>query len=186
VTLARWTLAAVFLTAAMSKLPDQRRFTFVVLAYRVLPRHLAQLYATALPWTEAVVGMMLLLGVGTRIGAALSGVLLLSFTTAMALNVARGRTNMDCGCLGVRHRQKIGSKVLVRNIVLLLLCVEVVLFAGTYLALDGQLSAAVAHGWPTLAIPAFLIAVVVSTVLLLGLPFVRHAMRHATVLRGSR
>jgi hypothetical protein len=89
---------------------------------------------------------------------------------------------MDCGCLGVRHRQKIGIKVLARNMVLLLLCVEVVLFAGTYLALDGQLSAAIAHGWPALAIPAFLITMVVSSVLLLGLPL----LRHATALRGSR
>lgn len=139
VTLARWLLAGVFLAAAAGKLADRRRFVQVVLAYKVLPQRLARLYAAVVPWIEAIVGLLLLLGLATNVAAVIGGVLLLSFIVAVGLNVARGRTELDCGCFGPGHRQKIGGRLIIRNIALVLLSLQVALFADGYVALDGLL-----------------------------------------------
>lgn len=137
VTLARWVLAAVFLAAAVSKLGDQQRFVQVVLAYNVLPKRLARLFATLVPWIEAVISVLLVVGLATRAAAIVCGLLLASFIVAIGINLARGRTELDCGCFGPTHRQKISGGLVVRNIALVLLSVQVALFADGYFALDG-------------------------------------------------
>lgn len=179
VTVARWILAAIFLASGLSKLPNQRRFVFIVLAYRVLPRHLAYLYAAALPWIEVVVGLMLLLGIATRIGAALAGLLLLSFVLAVMLNIARKRTGLDCGCFGNRHKQRLGGKVLARNGAMLLLSIDVLLFAQPYLALDSQLLVMFSSGQQAAALKGFLGVVLAIAVIALCFPLLKqvNAMR---------
>lgn len=174
-TAARWILGLVFLIAAVRKLPNQRHFIFVVLAYRVLPRRVAYVYASLLPWIEAVVGVMLLLGAATQVGAALGGLLLLSFTAALALNVARGRTGLDCGCFGTGRKQGIGGKVLARNGVLLLLSVQVLAFATPYLAVDGLLAASVQSNWGMPILRSISVIALASAILALSLPLLKQA-----------
>jgi len=138
ITLVRWLLAAIFLTSALGKLRDRRAFVAIILDYRVLPRRLARRFAGALPWIEIVVALMLLAGLGIRIAAALSGLLLFSFILAVGVNLARGRRDLDCGCTGARHRHKISGKIMLRNMLLLLLSLQV--------ALSGQ-DSPVLTGW---------------------------------------
>lgn len=109
--------------AAISKLPRRKQFVFVVIAYRVLPRKLATAYAYFLPGIELVVGLLLLVGIAARATGAVSGVLLASFVGAMALNVLRGRTELDCGCFGSSRQRKISSWAIVENCLLLLLAI---------------------------------------------------------------
>ena len=127
-TTARWVLAFVFLASALGKLRDRRAFAAIVLDYRVLPRPWARAFAVVLPWLEVAAGLMLLAGLGTKIGAALSGVLLLSFTLAVGVNLLRGRKNLDCECAGKHRRQKISGKIVVRNLALSALSFQVVLW----------------------------------------------------------
>ncbi len=139
ITLIRWGLAVMFLASAAGKLLDRDRFIEIVLAYEVLPKRLAVIFAALLPWLEAATGAMLLLGLATKLGAILSGVLLLSFSIAVGINLARGRTELDCGCFGSQQGQKISYKILVRDVALIGLSLQVTLFVDGYFALDGWL-----------------------------------------------
>src|SRR5574341_179059 len=139
-SLVRWLLAFIFLTSAFGKLRDRRAFVSVVLDYQILPTHWARRFATVLPWLEGVAGLMLLIGLGTRIAVGLSGLLLVSFIFAMGLNLLRGRKDLDGGCSGAHQRQKISGKLILRNTILLLLSLQVALWGSGYLALDSWLS----------------------------------------------
>jgi len=139
-TLCRWLLAAVFLTSAGGKLRDRRAFASIVMDYQILPKRWVRPFATVLPWVEGAVALMLLLGMGTKIGAALSGLLLFSFAFAVGLNLLRGRKDLNCGCAGARHKQKISGKILVQNTLLSLLGLPLLGWGGGPFALDGWLS----------------------------------------------
>lgn len=51
-----------------------------------LPEFLGQTYGFALPWVEIISGLLLLIGLYTRIAAVLIGLLLLSFLIAMGID----------------------------------------------------------------------------------------------------
>lgn len=78
VLLARWIVGFTLVAAAVSVMPQRKQFAFVVIAFRVLPRRLAILYAHVLPSVELVQGAFLIIGIGSRTTAALSAVLLAS------------------------------------------------------------------------------------------------------------
>lgn len=111
----RLLLAGVFLFSAQSKLRDVRRFVQIVLAYRILPLSLGRLYGRLLPWLEGALGLWLLLGVAARYASAPAGLLLLSFFAAVALNLLRGRKQLECGCFG--GRETLGPATLARELV---------------------------------------------------------------------
>ena len=136
---ARGLLATIFLASALGKLRDRRAFAAVVLDYRVLPARWARRWAAALPWIESGVGVMLTLGLGTRMAAGLSGVLLLGFIAAVGFNLLRGRRDLDCGCAGARRRRTIDGWVLARNAILLGLSLQVAWWGSPVLALDDWL-----------------------------------------------
>ncbi len=172
--LARLILAAVFLSAGLRKLPDRRHFFFVVLAFRVLPRSLARVYAFSLPWLEVVMGLMLLLGAMSQLAASVGVLLLVSFTTAIGLNVARERTNLDCGCFGSQKRGRIGATILVRNVILLVLAIDVALFASRQFALDGLLPLVISDKSRIMVNDGFIAVVIAGMIAFLGLPLLRH------------
>jgi hypothetical protein len=51
-------------------------------------------------------------------GLAAAGVLFL-YTSAILINLLRGRTDIDCGCAGPARRQTLGAGLVVRNLVLI-------------------------------------------------------------------
>jgi hypothetical protein len=114
-------------------------FVSITLDYQVLPILWARRFAIALPWLELSIGLLLIVGLGTRVAAGLSIMLLLIFVGAIGLNLLRGHRNLDCGCSGARHQQKISGKLLLRNSCLLLLSFQVALWGPGVLALDNQL-----------------------------------------------
>jgi len=137
-TISRSLLVAIFLTSSLPKLRHPRAFTTAVQAYHLLPQPWIRPFAIILPWLELALGLMLLLGWGTRIAALAGSGLLLVFLTAMGINLARGRKDLDCGCSGKKHSQKIGWKTIARNIVLVLFSIPVAVWGGGFLALDNQ------------------------------------------------
>jgi len=124
---ARWALGILFFVAAAEKSRHRRRFVFVVLSYRVLPKTLSRVYGLTLPWLEAGVSLALLLDVAVRLAASLALTLLISFMIAILVNITRKRTELNCGCFGQGHRQRLGEKVVVRNAILILLSLVVIL-----------------------------------------------------------
>jgi uncharacterized membrane protein YphA (DoxX/SURF4 family) len=98
-TLARFGLAAVWLVSGLLKAADPDQTYVAVRAYDVLPDAGVEVVAALLPWVELALGVLLLVGVGTRLVAALSAVLLIVFVAGVIQAWARG-LSIDCGCFG--------------------------------------------------------------------------------------
>ena len=91
-------LAAVFAVAGVAKLRAPDAFAGVVANYRLLPDRLVRPVAWLLPPLEVALALCVLLPVTRVPAAAALCVLLLLFAGAMAVNLRRGRTGIDCGC----------------------------------------------------------------------------------------
>lgn len=141
VVLARWLLAGVLLVSGSGKLLDRQGFVQGVIAYQIMPASLGRAFALGLPYGEIALGLALLIGLWTRPSAILAIALLVTFLTAITVNLARGR-KLDCHCFGTLHQEPIGLPSILRNSVLLLLAADVSVFADGYLALDRWLPGA--------------------------------------------
>lgn len=115
-TLARLGLAAVWLFSGVPKALDPDRTYVAVRAYDVLPSLGVELVAGVLPWLEIALGVLLLLGLGTRAVALASVVLLLVFVAGVAQAWARG-LSIDCGCFGGGGQVEPGRTAYVQEIV---------------------------------------------------------------------
>ncbi len=71
----------------------------VVAAFRLLPEILVRPFAYGLPMMELVLGLLLLVGLGTRIAALLTGLMMIMFLVGIGSAWARG-LSIDCGCFG--------------------------------------------------------------------------------------
>ncbi|HLY53037.1 MAG TPA: MauE/DoxX family redox-associated membrane protein [Steroidobacteraceae bacterium] len=113
--------ALLFASAALHKLRDLAHFREVLYAYRILPAGAVPVAAAAVPAAE--LGMALaLLSALTRAAAALTGVaLLLGYGTAIAVNLARGRRDLACGCGGAQDARPIAPWMVARNLLLSML-----------------------------------------------------------------
>jgi uncharacterized membrane protein YphA (DoxX/SURF4 family) len=98
-TVARLALGAIFVAASIGKLGKVDETVRAVRAYRILPESLVHPVAYALPYLEIAVGVLLIVGLGTRVVAILAGVMLLLFIAAVISAGARG-LKIDCGCFG--------------------------------------------------------------------------------------
>ena len=118
--------ALLFASAALPKLRDPRHFGEVLRAYRVLPEHAVRL-ASLVPFAELAVAAGLLVP-GVRFGAALGGTaMLLVYAAAIAVNLARGRRDLACGCGGPDDARPIAAWMVGRNLLLALLLAVTVL-----------------------------------------------------------
>lgn len=119
-------LAAVFATAAITKLTGLEEFYGVVRNFRLLPDTLSRAVAFVLPPVELAIAAGLLVTPLALPAAAAAAVLLAVFGAAIAINVLRGRTQIDCGCFRDGMKQRISWAVVGRNVVLTALALGVV------------------------------------------------------------
>ncbi|WP_433390651.1 MauE/DoxX family redox-associated membrane protein [Micromonospora sp. KLBMP9576] len=96
---ARLGLAAVWLVAGGSKVGDLAASGRAVNAYQVMPYDLAMAIGAALPFVELALGLLLLLGLATRLSAGVSAALLVVFVVGIVSAWSRGLA-IDCGCFG--------------------------------------------------------------------------------------
>lgn len=97
--LARLVLGGVFLVAGGLKVPTPESLAKATQAYQLLPHDVATYVGYALPIIEVILGLLLIIGLFTRISAAISSLLLVAFIIGIAQAWARGLT-IDCGCFG--------------------------------------------------------------------------------------
>lgn len=97
--LARLGLVAVWFTSGFAKAADPLETVVAVRAYRLLPEGAVRPVAAVLPYLEIALGILLLLGLATRLAAVASAVLLLVFIGGVISAAVRGLT-IDCGCFG--------------------------------------------------------------------------------------
>jgi len=114
-TMLRLGLAWVFGQSAVHKLRDPAAFAGIVRGYRLVPDALAPALAALLGTLEVVLVTSLLVPALAAYGGGLALALLGLYSSAIAVNLARGRRDVDCGCLGPGHRQPLSGALLVRN-----------------------------------------------------------------------
>jgi uncharacterized membrane protein YphA (DoxX/SURF4 family) len=98
-TAARLLLGGVWIVAGWLKLPDPDASVRAVRAYQLLPESIVTPVGYGLPVLEICIGALLIIGLGTRIAAVISGVLLVLFIIGIASAWARG-LQIECGCFG--------------------------------------------------------------------------------------
>jgi hypothetical protein len=59
-----------------------------------------------------------------RLGGCAAAAQLILFAAAIAINLRRGRSSIDCGCFSSRLRQRISAWMVARNLVLALLALS--------------------------------------------------------------
>jgi uncharacterized membrane protein YphA (DoxX/SURF4 family) len=98
-SIARLVIGGVWIAAGALKLPDPAASVRAVRAYRLLPESTVTVVGYGLPVLEICLGLLLVIGLGTRFVASLSVVLFLVYITAISSAWARG-LQIDCGCFG--------------------------------------------------------------------------------------
>ena len=113
------TLALIFLASAMTKAKDLSWFADVLRQYDLVPGSAVWPVAFCVPVTELAAAAGLLYA-PLRIAAATSLIgLLLAFSFAIGINLARGRREIDCGCWGPGAQSGgLSGWLVVRNLVL--------------------------------------------------------------------
>jgi uncharacterized membrane protein YphA (DoxX/SURF4 family) len=109
----------------------------------VLPPPGVAAVAAALPWFELALGLLLLLGVGTRLVGAISAAVFLLFIAGVSQAWARG-LHIDCGCFGgggdVAPDQTSYGTELLRDTGFLVLAAWLIIRPRTLFALDDVLT----------------------------------------------
>ena len=120
----------VFLLAATQKMRHWRVLSGVIANYRLLPRWASAPASALLPPLELTIAILLLSGLAMRWTGAVSIILLALFAIAMAINLKRGRDQIDCGCGQSFLKQSLRWTLVVRNAVLAVLLLPPLLVTG--------------------------------------------------------
>ena len=117
--LARLVLGGVLLYAGLAKVLTPVASARAVQAYQIFPFEVAQYIGYALPIIEIIIGSLLVLGLFTRVNAALGALLMVVFIAGIVSAWSRGLA-IDCGCFGgggevapgeTRYPQKIAENI---------------------------------------------------------------------------
>jgi len=108
-------LAWVWVGSGIEKLRDLPRFRRIFADYRLLPTRLSRAFAPLVAMAELGLAAGLLWPAARP--TALLGVagLLSLYSAAIALNLARGRRDIDCGCAGPQAGATLAGWLLLRN-----------------------------------------------------------------------
>jgi hypothetical protein len=111
----RAALALLFLVAAGHKLRALGRFRATLGEYRLVPAALTPLATGLVVAVEAAVAGALLVPGARVVGLLAAAAVLVVYGGAIAINLARGRRDIDCGCAGPAVRRPISGALVARN-----------------------------------------------------------------------
>ncbi len=97
--LARLILGVVLIWAGAAKVTQPAKSALAVRAFKILTYDVAGYVGYALPVVEILVGLLLVIGLFTRLSAALGGLMMLAFIFGISWAWAHGYS-IDCGCFG--------------------------------------------------------------------------------------
>jgi uncharacterized membrane protein YphA (DoxX/SURF4 family) len=141
--LVRLGLAAVFLAAGASKVNDLDASGRAVVAYELIPTNIAITFGAVLPFFEIALGLLLLLGLATRLAAWVAAAVLVAFIAGISSAWARG-LNIDCGCFSKGGHLPPGQTPsylpeILRDLGFLALAIFLIIFPASRFSLDGWL-----------------------------------------------
>jgi len=131
--LLRVVIGGVFLYSGYIKIIDPASFAKNVFQYQLLPDTWINITAMMLPWLELICGSALILAPRFRRGAAAwITIMLVIFTSAIAISLYRG-LDITCGCFSTDpNAAKIGWKKIIENLLLLAMSAVVFWQAGKH------------------------------------------------------
>ncbi|MDA0979186.1 MAG: methylamine utilization protein MauE [Proteobacteria bacterium] len=121
--------ALMFALAAIEKSRDPLRFAGLVANYRLLPAALAQPVSRIVIAAETLAAVLMVTPAWSW-GVVLGCLLLALYALGIGINLLRGRTHIDCGCLG-SEAGGISWLHVVRNAVMFCLLATCLLPAGS-------------------------------------------------------
>jgi hypothetical protein len=124
--------ALLLARAAAHKLAQRRELVAIVANYRIVPASWAAVAAKypfiPTSWaagaavivviSEIAAAVLLVYPPTRALGASIAASLFITYAAAIAVNLKRGRTHIDCGCVGPSQRRSIGAWMVWRNGVL--------------------------------------------------------------------
>lgn len=126
VLIARIVVALMFIVVGVGKITHPEEFAREISNYQLLPIIFINPLAIFLPWLELITGMMILFGVQIRANAILVAAMLIAFTIAIIIAVAKG-LSINCGCYSQIAAQKVGIPKILENTGLIILSLILVL-----------------------------------------------------------
>ena len=120
-------MGLIFGASAAMKFRDLESFESSITNYALLPVGFEKQLAVLVPIAEAAAATAALVSPLRRVSAVCLFFLMLLFTGAIAINLIRGRTNIDCGCFGPALRQELSGWLLTRNILLMIVALTLML-----------------------------------------------------------
>ena len=122
----RLALGGIFLYASLAKIADPRAFARIVYHYQLIgpsatiPPAVPNAFAVALPFVEALSGLLLIAGLFQKEAASFLGLLLVVFLLAVSSALYRGIDIENCGCFSLTGKgREAGTKLLVEDLGLL-------------------------------------------------------------------
>jgi uncharacterized membrane protein YphA (DoxX/SURF4 family) len=121
VLIVRFFIGLLFIVSSLEKIVDPAAFAQSIANYKMVPGWLEVLVATILPWVELLCGFSVLFGALTRGSSFLLSALLIVFTLAVLVALARG-LDISCGCFTQDPTSgKIGWMKILQNATLIVL-----------------------------------------------------------------
>lgn len=134
----RMVLGLLFVYASLDKIANPQNFSQIIYNYRILPPFLINIVAITLPWVELICGLFLVGGIFLESSSLLILVLLLAFTIVTSYNVFIRGINLQCGCFTTSlAAQKEGAELVLRDVIFLLMSLQVLLFNRNFATLPG-------------------------------------------------
>lgn len=115
----RCLLALLFAGAVWHKLADLTAFRIVLYDYRVLPPALVTPVTALVVATEVALAAALPWAGAAPTAPWIAMALLAVYAVAIAVNLARGRRTLECGCAPSAYRQPLSEWLLLRNAALI-------------------------------------------------------------------
>jgi uncharacterized membrane protein YphA (DoxX/SURF4 family) len=166
---ARLTVGGVFLVSGVSKLLDKPGTEASMARYVFLPRGSGKFISNVFPILEIIVGVLMVVGLFTRL-AAVGAVALFAVFTGLIVYDLTHNQNVSCHCFGKLSEEKVTWMSVVRNVFLMALSLLVAVAFDGWLSLDSVISgsAPVAGASYVDAVPITLLALATVGVVVLG------------------
>lgn len=115
---AAYAIALLFLFACYGKISDFSFFRATFAEYQLVPEWLSAWGAAGVVLAEAGIVTLAFYRPAMPVAMRVAALLLLVYAAAIAVNLWRGRRDLDCGCMGPARRQLISWWLVLRNVIL--------------------------------------------------------------------
>lgn len=132
---ARLCVGGVFIVSGVAKWLDKPGTEASMSRYTFLPVGSGKFIANVFPPIELLIGVLLVLGLFTRLAAVAAVLMYILFTGLIIYDLSRGKTE-SCHCFGKLSDEKLTPMSVVRNVFLMLLALLVAFAFDGWMSLD--------------------------------------------------